>query len=238
MLESGKSKKSEKLDEQEKMLNRKINTEMEKYYEDEEKEQEREEFLLENYKEDNFKYYFPKRFRSLCNEQGIKGVNAPDKFNISEATFSGYINGKRFPNRNEVKRLAKILGVSTNYLLGVTDNKFYLSPKMNMHLGLSEEARYYLYMFAHNLKSDVQDINADLPYDDENILFLETFNLFISDFSNFCDFLTYITKYVEVKQEINKLEKNKKIVLDYLGTKENLDDQLIRNSGKITKDNI
>ena len=71
-----------------------------------------------------------------------------------------------------------------------------------------------------------------IPYSEENIKFLEILSLFISDFSSFCEFLTYIRRYVVVKQEINEFKTNDFNKLERIA----LEDTLIRNWRKITKD--
>lgn len=237
MLELDKSKNLKKdydnklgeLDNLSKNVKREINTEKEK-------ELEREEKIKENTKGARFKYLFAIRFGNLCKKKFIiTGKQARNKLNIDKSTFSKYQTGAKFPSSfDELIRLADIFNVSPDYLLGVTDSTSPLPLNMNMELGLSETARMYLYTLYHYIQNDVQDIDIDLPHSDITIGMLENFSLFIENFSDFCDFLTYTKQYVEVKQQINDLEKNKDI-LNYLGEMESLTDSLIGIEGRLHK---
>lgn len=240
MLESDKSKNLNngndnnlnKLDNLSEDVKRIINTQKEK-------ELEKEEQIKANTNGIRFKYLFAIRFKSLCDKNGIfTGKQANDRLEIDKSTFSKYKSGAKFPSTfDELIRLSDKLNVSPDYLMGVTDSTFPIPPNMNMEMGLSETARTYLYTLYHYIQDDIQDIDIDLPHSNITIEMLEIFSLFIENFSDFCDFLTYIKRYVEVKQEIIKLEENKENTLNYLETKEHLTDNLIRNRGKITKDN-
>lgn len=228
MLNSNESKNIEKTKKNEEDFNRRVNTEREKQKEKENKRKEREKKLLSV--GDRYKYYFPMRFEKICNKKCIKGVNAQSELGISESTFSKYINGKAVPSFEVLSVISEKLNVSPYYLMGVTDNMADIPLKNNMEIGLSEQARYYLYILAHNLHADVPDNDVqnviwDLSYSEENIKFLEIFSLFISDFSNFCEFLTYIRRYVVVKQEINEFKTNDFNKLERIA----LEDTLIRN---------
>ncbi|MCI9275862.1 MAG: hypothetical protein HFJ24_08125 [Clostridia bacterium] len=232
MLESDKSRNLNKgndnnvneLDTLSENVKRIINTEKEK-------ELEREEQIKENTKGIRFKYLFAIRFGILCNDKFIiTGNQARDKLDIDPSTFSKYKSGAKFPSSiNELIRLATKLDVSSDYLIGVTDSKSPLPQNMNMELGLSEKARTNLYTIYHYIQDDVQDIDIDLPHSNITIGMLENFSLFIENFSDFCDYLTYMKRYVEIKQEIIKLEENKENTLGYEDTKEHLNDILIRN---------
>lgn len=176
------------------------------------------------------KMLFAIRFEYLCNKKGIiTGKKAKEVLGISYPTFSKYKSGESFPSIDELIRLTDLLNVSLEYLIGATDSTNALPPKMNMKLGLSEKAKINLYKIYHYVQDDVQDVTIHLPHSNLTVELLENFSSFIENFSDFCDFLTYTKRYVEVKQEINKLEENKENTLDYLGTKEHLTDLLIRN---------
>lgn len=225
MLKSSKSKNLNKdCDDYLENVRRIINTEKEK-------ELDREKQIKDNTNGIKFKYLFATRFKKLCDQKFIvTGKQANDKLGIGPSTFSKYKTGAKFPSSfDELIRIAEELNVSPDYLLGVTDSTSSLPPNMNMELGLSEKARICLYTLYHYIQDDVLDTEIDLPHFEMTIKMLENFSLFIENFSDFCEFLAYITRYVEVKQKINELEENKENVFDYLGTRENLDDQLIRN---------
>lgn len=226
-----KSSENKKLDESASNLRRKVNTHFEKEREKEKKIKDKEKELLDEGK--LLEYYFLTRFNSMCAKKGIMTGKQADKIlEISAPTFSAYKSGDKFPTLHGIERLADKLNVSSGYLLGYTDNPSPILNKANMIRGLTEEARYYLYILSHNIKNDVPDIETDipylhLPYCEDNTEFLEIFSLFIADFSNFCFFLTYMRRYVKVKQEINNLDtdENNSNILQ----REQLDYDLLRN---------
>lgn len=203
-------------------VKRKINTENER-------ELDRKQKIIDNTSGIRFKYLFAVRFNELCNKEFIMtGDQARKKLDIDPSTFSKYKNGSKFPSSpNELIRLADIFNVSPDYLLGVTDSTSLLPPNMNMKLGLSENARICLYQLYHYIEDGIIDIDKNLSHSDFTVGMLEIFSLFIENFSDFCDFLTYIKRYVEVKQDIIELTETNEI-LDYKG-KKSLDDDLIRN---------
>lgn len=58
-------------------------------------------------------------------EKKISGKELAEGANTTEATISRYVSGKRSPEILEVlKNAAKFLGVSADYLLGLTNNPF------------------------------------------------------------------------------------------------------------------
>lgn len=82
---------------------------------------------------------------------------------------------------------------------------------------------------------DISDIDIDIPHSNKYIDYLEIFSEFIGNFTDFCDFVAYLKRYVEVKQQINKLEKNKENNLNYKGEIEKLTDSLIGIEGRLHK---
>ena len=68
---------------------------------------------------------FAQRLKEIMKEKKISGKELAEGANTTEATISRYISGKRSPEILEVlKNAAKFLGVSTDYLLGLTNNPF------------------------------------------------------------------------------------------------------------------
>lgn len=59
----------------------------------------------------------------LRQELDIKQKDLAERVGITEATLSRYENGKRTPSSEIAAKLAKSLGVSTDYLLGNDTNK-------------------------------------------------------------------------------------------------------------------
>ena len=61
------------------------------------------------------------RLKNLIDELDIKQNELAQKAGITEATISNYINAKQLPKLGVVEKLADVLGVSVDYLLGKTD---------------------------------------------------------------------------------------------------------------------
>lgn len=241
MLELDKSKNFENVDDSIERARRKYNTMQEL-------EKDRKEEILTNSKDRQFQSIFSHRLNEMYNtikeekeleEKEFTQKDFADVLEISEATLSKYLTGKVIPKPNEIERIANVLNISPQFLYGLTDSTVPILAKSDLVKGLSPEARYSIYRLYYGIEDDdIGEIDINRPISNKYIGFLDIFSEFIGDFSDFCDFVSYLKRYVEVKQEINELEKNKDNVLDYLGTRENLDDQLLRNWGKITKDNI
>ena len=242
MLKSEKSKNYNELDD----IDIKIKSKYDKLEEDDE---DRKNEILHNAEKRTFQSVFSQRLNELYNtikdEKEFEEKNFTQRdfaklLEITEVTLSNYLTGKAIPKPNEIERIANVLNISPQFLYGLTDSTVPITIKSNFVNGLSPEARYSIYRLYYGAEEDddIGEIDIKRPISNKNIELLEIFNDFIGIFSNFCDFLTYMKGYVEVRQKINELEKNKENVLDYSGTKDNLDDQLIRNWGKITKDNI
>lgn len=212
-----------------------------KYNTMQEIEQERDEKLMSNSEGEQLQFIIAKRLNTIFDkykeEKGMTKQEFAKELDITPQTLSKYLRAKDFPKPNEMKRLAKILNISQEYLYGLTDSTALIPPKSDLILGLSPEARYSLFKMYHGIEDeDVSEIDIDIPHSNKYVGFLEIFSEFIGNFTYFCDFVGYLKRYVKVKQEINELEENKENTLDYLGTKEQLNDLLIRNRRKITKE--
>jgi transcriptional regulator with XRE-family HTH domain len=88
----------------------------------------------------NEKANFADRFRELCNAstQDILAM----KFDVTKNTFRQWINGYSTPTVDKLIKLSEYFGVSTDYLLGLSDTK---SPNAEIQTvinatGLTEEA--------------------------------------------------------------------------------------------------
>ncbi|WP_409229437.1 helix-turn-helix domain-containing protein [Gudongella sp. SC589] len=66
---------------------------------------------------------FGKRLRMLRREKDIVMTDLADALDLTQATLSKYENGKRIPNIEILQRFAKYFNVSSDYLLGKTDNR-------------------------------------------------------------------------------------------------------------------
>lgn len=68
-------------------------------------------------------FTFGERVAQLLKDKGISQREFADKCNITEVSMSRYIQGTRVPKAPLITTMAKHLGVSADYLLGLTDER-------------------------------------------------------------------------------------------------------------------
>jgi transcriptional regulator with XRE-family HTH domain len=61
------------------------------------------------------------RLRELRKSKKLTAKQLGEKFNLAESTISGYETGARKPDIELVRSFAKFFGVTTDYLLGVSN---------------------------------------------------------------------------------------------------------------------
>lgn len=66
---------------------------------------------------------FAKRFRELREESGLKQVEIGDKLGVSRGAISFYENGDRTPDIDFAAKAANFFGVTSDYILGLSDIK-------------------------------------------------------------------------------------------------------------------
>ncbi|MEI2466629.1 helix-turn-helix domain-containing protein [Niallia taxi] len=74
---------------------------------------------------------FGKRLRTLRKESKLTMKEFGEKFSLAESTISGYENGNRKPDMDILSRFADFFNVSTDYLLGRTDEIIPVSKKFD-----------------------------------------------------------------------------------------------------------
>jgi transcriptional regulator with XRE-family HTH domain len=65
---------------------------------------------------------YGERIREQRKRLGLTMKQLGEKINAAESTVSGYESETRKPDIDTLKKLAKLFGVSTDYLLGETDD--------------------------------------------------------------------------------------------------------------------
>ena len=65
---------------------------------------------------------FKKRFIKLCNERNVSPTKACKDIGLSSAAFSTWTT-ETIPRKATIEKFAEYFGVSTDYLLGNTDQK-------------------------------------------------------------------------------------------------------------------
>lgn len=83
---------------------------------------------------------FSTKLASLLEDKGISQKWLADAINSTEATVSRYVTGVHRPNAELIVSIAQALGVSTDYLLGLT-------PVHATHLDLSVDERILVACF-------------------------------------------------------------------------------------------
>lgn len=66
---------------------------------------------------------FGKRLKKLRNEKGLTQQQVADRVWVSKAVVSSYEIGTRAPSYEVLIKLAKLFGVSTDFLLGVSPKR-------------------------------------------------------------------------------------------------------------------
>lgn len=88
------------------------------------------------------------RLKELRDERGITQQEIANKTKISRSVLSQYENGIVEPTANVVSKLADFFGISTDYLLGRTDEFGYVTVQSSPAIPrLTESERYLLEWF-------------------------------------------------------------------------------------------
>lgn len=81
-----------------------------------------------------------KRLKTLREARGLSQQRFSFEINVSQAMISKYELGKADPSINTIRRIAEYFGVSSDYLLEISDDKISLPVS-----GLSEEEKEILF---------------------------------------------------------------------------------------------
>ena len=66
---------------------------------------------------------FTKRLNELIEESKITQRDLAQDIGVTESAISKYISGERIPNSEIISNLATALGTTSDYLLGLSNNK-------------------------------------------------------------------------------------------------------------------
>lgn len=80
---------------------------------------------------------FKDRFAELCGDRTQQAI--AEALGVSRATVGYYINGDRSPDIEVLSRIAKYFDVTSDYLLGLSDNKNFENADIGKRIGLSDE---------------------------------------------------------------------------------------------------
>ena len=95
---------------------------------------------------------FATRFNLLLSEKGFSQKHFSEKSGIASSSLSDYRNGKAEPKITAVAKIASVLGVSVDYLLGISDIKSLEVEVQNActYTHLSEKALILLHKYPDN----------------------------------------------------------------------------------------
>ena len=176
-------------------------------------------------------FTFPKKFRELTRE--ITGKTCQELLGISAGTFSKFKKGDTFPSDSTIKKLAKKLSVSQEYLLGQTEYTIPKVEEINKMTGLSEKALKIFFMLNHNI-GECKELTDNVPVSNQNIEKLNVLNSFIEDNVKFLKFLSCLEQYSKLKDKLKdkiKEEAQEEIFLD--NSSEDIKLQLLGLKGSI-----
>ena len=79
------------------------------------------------------------RLNQLMEEQQISQIELSKKIGIASGSISNYSNGTRLIKVEILPKLAKALGTSTDYLLGISKVKHYSNNELNKLFGFNDD---------------------------------------------------------------------------------------------------
>lgn len=65
----------------------------------------------------------PARISAICDSRRISNKSIAKGLGLTETTVSFWVTGKKEPSSTNIARLARFLGVSADYLLGLSDDE-------------------------------------------------------------------------------------------------------------------
>ncbi len=89
------------------------------------------------------------KIRILRQSKDLTQRQISEEFSLRENSWSQYENNKRTPDVETIKKIAQFFGVSTDYLMGLTDIKYDPSEKefkdlIGIYNSLTQETRIEL----------------------------------------------------------------------------------------------
>ena len=65
---------------------------------------------------------FGKRLKDIRNKRGVSMAYVADRVGVARSTYAGYETQERFPPIEVLAGISEILGTSTDYLIGLTED--------------------------------------------------------------------------------------------------------------------
>lgn len=138
---------------------------------------------------------FPERLRKLLDDRGVTRTELARELNISRQAVSQYADGTGQPNADKLKTIANFFSVSSDYLLGLTEQQTadVDVQKMCAYTGLGEAAIGCLHQYAQDKSGSEKGVTANgisISFS-ECVNALLTSKYFCELFSNICFYLIY-----------------------------------------------
>lgn len=96
--------------------------------------------------------------KNLRNEKGFTQDELAQKLSLAKSTISLYESGKREPDYKTIKAIAKFFNVTTDYLLGASEEK---TGKADIHFVLTDGRTI----------NDLNEMLNELTPDDQQLIF-------------------------------------------------------------------
>lgn len=139
------------------------------------------------------------RLNELLEEKQIPQDEFAKKVGIAGGTLSNYCSGKKLIKSEFLPKIAKVLNVSTDYLLGVSEVKNYSYNELNKRFGLNDNA--------------IEVLEVSFPKESINELFdrkIDSVNYLFEEIKNYKDLIkelnalnTLTNKNKEIELKIN-----------------------------------
>lgn len=131
---------------------------------------------------------FVKRFSSLIAESGKNGIEVAEMLGASPAAVATWRQGKALPGADALRRIALAFNVTSDYLLGISENKADAAQIVHDYTGLSVEAAVTLH--------DVNVIRNGLPHK----VYMTFFSELITSKEFYTAFMALVKKDIEHKE--------------------------------------
>ena len=98
-----------------------------------------------------------RRLRSVMREKGLSQQELANKSGVTKSSISHYVNGKTIPDNFQAYKLAKVLDVAPEWLMGVDDLNFIVvenTPLQKEIASMNEDQLKHLLSYARYLKEN------------------------------------------------------------------------------------
>ena len=160
-----------------------------------------------NIEERQERFNFSTKLRKLLKDKDIRQYELAEAIGVKKSTICTYTKGNSLPKLEIINKIAEYFKVTTNYLLGKTEETTYTAEQICNLLGIDEKASEHLYSLRHDIE-EVKELDEgnkiSHKYDEQ----LTMLSLFIADKRNLPIVLKSMKKYIDMKQQIIQLEKS------------------------------